>query len=73
MNFVAIVVLTTNAAYCYIPRNADSDYSSIPRIIPMPMERQPYENIDRPVYDPGAGKWTTDFNNRLMSLFYAVN
>lgn len=56
MNFVAIVVLTSNAAYCYIPRHADSDYSSIPKIIPMRMERQQYENNDRPVYDPGSGK-----------------
>lgn len=56
MYIVAIVVLITNGAYCYIPRDADSDYSSMPQIIPMPIERQPYEINDRPVYDPGAGK-----------------
>lgn len=57
MNIVAIAVLMTNGAYCYIPRDTVADYSSVPKIIPMPIERQPFEINDRPVYDPGAGKW----------------
>lgn len=68
MNFVAIVVLMTSGAYCYIPRDADSEYSSMPKIIPMPMERQPYEINDRPVYDPGSGKWICQINRFMSSI-----
>lgn len=69
IRILAFIVLISKSSYCFVPRNAILDYSTLtdstaysnrqPSEIEHQQKQQqtsPFELNDRPVYDPGVGE-----------------